>query len=259
MGIRENLNLERKMYVHYGSADFDRDRFKKAENEEYDVKPSGGLWGSPVDSVNGWKQWCRENDFREINDDNCFYFRIRGWQVYEIRIVQDLQKLPHIQMSEELQRLFLWHDKMLDFEAIMKDDCSYSALDVKIEKVSSELPGYDCDCILVLDDYDLVINYDAKHHNNPLTLRDLLPLKWYKTMLGDIEVCGLLHIPDNKVYIYSEQPDEHYFFKSIVACISDGRIVETCGYTENEAKNVLNEILKEKDGIVNFVMDYRKD
>lgn len=162
MGIRENLNLERKMYVHYGSADFDRDRFKKAENEEYDVKPRGGLWGSPVDSVNGWKQWCRENDFCEINDDNCFYFRIRGWQVYEIRTVQDLQELPHIQMSEELQRFFVWHDKMLDFEVIMKDDCSYSALDIKIEKVSDELPGYDCDCILVLDDYDLVINYDAR-------------------------------------------------------------------------------------------------
>ena len=185
MGIRENLNLERKMYVHYGSADFDRDRFKKAENEEYDVKPRGGLWGSPVDSVNGWKQWCRENDFCEINDDNCFYFRIRGWQVYEIRTVQDLQKLPHIQMSEELQRFFVWHDK-LDFEVIMKDDCSYSALDIKIEKVSDELPGYDCDCILVLDDYDLVINYDAKRHNNPLTLKDLLPTKWYKTILSDI-------------------------------------------------------------------------
>lgn len=173
MGIRENRNQEKKMYVHYGSSDFDRDRFIKVENRKYHIKPNGGLWGSPVDSAAGWKQWYIENNFREIKEDNCFYFRMRGWQIYEVEAEQDLQKLPHIQMSEELKKLFVWHDKMLDFEEIMRD--------------------------------------------------------------------------------------EHYFFKSMVACISDGRIVETCGYTEQEAKEILDEIMKDMDGIREVVLENRKD
>ena len=259
MGIRTKQSTEQKIYVHYGSSAFDRDKFKKVKNDEYAVKPIGGLWGSPIDSATGWKQWCIENNFREINEDDSFYFRIRGWQVYEVETTQDLQKLPHIQMPEKYRKLFLWHEKMLDFEAIMRDELSYSALDIKIEKVSDELPGYDCDCIIVLDDYDLVINHDAKRYSKPLTLKDLLPMKWYKTVLDNIEVCGLLRTPENKIYIYTEQPDEHYFFKSMVACISDGRIVETCGYTEQEAKDILDEILNDADGILEMILENRKD
>lgn len=59
--------------------------------------------------------------------------------------------------------------------------------------------------------------------------------------------------------IYSEQPDEFYGFKAMVACISDGRIVETCGYTLDEAKKIMSEIMKEKEEIKSLILSNRKE
>lgn len=245
MPIRKGSHSEEKMYVHYGDSAFHREKFKKARNAKYGIKPEYGLWGSPVDAEYGWKQWCEDNEFREINEKESFYFRIRGWQVYEIEKPQDLENLPHIPVLEENKRKNPYEELFLDYEKMAKGELSYSALEVKIKDVEEQLPGYDCDCILVLDDRDLVVNYDARSSSHPLTLRQLLPIKWYKRIKGDIEVCRLLKTPEGKKYIYCEQPDEHYGFKTLVACMTDGRIVETCGYTEDEAKKIVNAIMKD--------------
>ena len=58
----------------------------------------------------------------------------------------------------------------------------------------------------------------------------------------NIQVCCLLRSPDEKAYIYFEEPDVHYDFKILVACISDGRIVEVSGYTEEEALDLIEEM-----------------
>ena len=64
-------------------------------------------------------------------------------------------------------------------------------------------------------------------------------------------------MPDEKMYVYCEQPSEHYFLKSLVACISDGRIVEVCGYTEKEANLIIEEILKDKDELERRIIENR--
>ena len=45
-------------YIHYGSKEFDINRFEKIKNIELFFKPSGGLWGSRVDIDTVWKNWC---------------------------------------------------------------------------------------------------------------------------------------------------------------------------------------------------------
>ena len=130
-----------------------------------------------------------------------------------------------------------------------------SAININEKDLEEYLPGFDCDSIIVLDDYDLVENYDAKITDKPLTLRQLLPMKWYKTICGDIELSVLCKSPEDKHYVYCEQPDSHYGFKTLVACITDGRIVETCGYSEKEAKEILAEVMKHKGRLDELISD----
>lgn len=59
--------------------------------------------------------------------------------------------------------------------------------------------------------------------------------------------------PDDKCYIYYEEPDAHYGFKTLVACISDGRIVETGGYSEQEAKELIAGMMPEKEEIEKII------
>ena len=259
MGLRNNPKTAEKMYVHYGSRYFDREKFREVKNIEYGMKPVGGLWASLVDADYSWKQWCIDNEFRENNEDNCFYFRVRGWQVYEVETLEDLNKLPHIHLPDKYKQWFSGHERFLDFETMSKGEFSYSGLEIKIKDVEDEMSAFSCDCILMLNSRDIVENFDARISNNPLTLHKLLPFKWYKTIMGDVEVCGLLRTPEGKQYVYCEQPDEHYGFRTLVACISDERIVEACGYSEEEAKSIVFEVIKYKDELMKLISDNRKD
>jgi len=52
--------------IHYGSTSFDPKKFNPVLNSY--IKPTGGLWTSPIDSEFGWKDWCTAEDFRECNE-----------------------------------------------------------------------------------------------------------------------------------------------------------------------------------------------
>lgn len=257
--VRKRTDSEDKLYVHYGSKTFDKNRFRKVENMQDFLKPKYGLWGSTVDSKKGWSEWCVESGHREISLDACFYFRIRGRQVYEIRKGEDLKALPQLNVLPICQSSFETQHVYLDFEKICEQEYPYFALDIQIGEGEEQFRGYDCDCILVLDDQELVENHDAKFTNNPLTVNQLLPMKWYSTIMNNIEVSVLLKTPGGKKYIYMEQPDSHYGFKTIVACLSDGRIVETCGFTLEEAKNIAKEVIKEQEYIEKMINEHRSD
>ena len=242
--FRESIKSENTLYVHYGSGCFDRKRFRRAENMDFNLKPRYGLWGSPVHSKRGWKAWCMDNGYRDDCDEPCFYFRLRGWQVYEIETLEDWENLPHFLHECRKDPLLRRSPVPLDFVKIQQGSLSCSALDIKIDQ---------------LDDRDLIENHDAKQNKKPVTLLQLLPLRWYKTLDAGLEVSVLRQRPDGKIYVYCEKPDPHYFFKSIVACISDGRVVETCGYSLEEAQAVVPTLLSEKQEIIRFAQSFAKE
>ena len=47
-----------KKYIHYGSAKFDKSKFKCIENIQFFNKPNGGLWACEVGTKFGWKEFC---------------------------------------------------------------------------------------------------------------------------------------------------------------------------------------------------------
>lgn len=242
--IYKHFEKSEKIFVHYGSKHFDNSRFMKAHNRiGCDTKPDGGLWGSPINSNNTWIDWCIENEFRKYDKDDCFYFRLDSpWNWITIHNKDEWELLPKREDIPE-------RDEFIDFEAVRNagigDGYPLEAIETAFEdydEYSECFLGYDCDSVIVLDDSILIENYDAKYSSNPLTLEDLKPICYFTEIRKDVFVSCLLRSPDDKVYVYVEEPDAHYGFKILVACISDGRIVEIGGYSEEEGLKIIEEI-----------------
>ena len=54
-----------KRYIHYGHTQFNKDKFTFIKNALNNTKPIGELWASDVGAEYGWKDWCKDNDFRD--------------------------------------------------------------------------------------------------------------------------------------------------------------------------------------------------
>ena len=136
-----------RIYVHDGGQ-FDINRFTPIKNRNF-VKPSGGLWGSPLDSACSWKQWCKSNNFNhdKYNKNNEFLFKLKdNARLLYIDNAKMLDNLPKIH-DEILSSCFV----ILDFEELAK---SYDAIEVSIsadEQLYWDLYGWDVDSILVMN------------------------------------------------------------------------------------------------------------
>ena len=139
------------LLVHYGAVSFDKKKFKKIANSNW-VKPTGGLWTSPVDSEYGWGTWCNNENFRACEDDNKFILQLnRDAKIYKIDSLADLEKLPHIGMPHVPISMMCFPD----FEQIAK---SYDAIWLTVEgqwatRMShpKNLYGWDCESVLLLN------------------------------------------------------------------------------------------------------------
>ena len=133
------------IYIHYGHKFFDDNLFKEIENKGF-VKPLGGLWASAINAEYGWKDWCKENNFRDCIEQNSFKFKLKSeTRILKIDSVEVLKKLPVIEMPYN----FSWIT--LDFEKIKKE---YDVIEVLISEDSRlywDLYGWDCDSLLVLN------------------------------------------------------------------------------------------------------------
>lgn len=244
LAVYQNFERSEKLFVHYGSAHFDKNRFNEARNRKgIDSKPIGGLWGTPIESQHTWLKWCEENNFRTYDFENCFYFRLdipSNWTT--IHNKEEWKLLPK---REDVPDRF----EVIDFETVKREGIGDGYPLYAIETAFDDddeffdcFQGYDCDSVVVLSDAILIENYDAKYTSNPIKLTDLKPIHFFKEIRENVLVSCLLRSPDEKAYFYVEEPDIHYGFKMLVACISDGRIVELGGYTEEEALALIEEV-----------------
>jgi hypothetical protein len=132
-------------YIHYGHKNFSRELFRPIRDVPYLTKPEGGLWASRKNAKYGWKDWCRDSDFRNCNDDNSFSFKLTDdANVVYLKCVSDLNQLPKI------SNVFcpVWH--YIDFEAA-KDDGVDAIEVVDIDELYFSLYGWDCDSILIMN------------------------------------------------------------------------------------------------------------
>lgn len=148
-------------FIHYGHKSFDKDAFIPVQNKESFNKPIGGLWGSPIDSEYGWKDWCKASSFRECDEGNSFVFSLKpDANIYYIRSVDEAKNLPRAGKIHDLPvgipNLITGEAPCMimgvDFEAMVKD-----GIDAILYEQSAcmqlywTLYGWDCDSILVMN------------------------------------------------------------------------------------------------------------
>lgn len=145
-----------KTYIHYDGQSFNKDKFTPIRNSPWKTKPHGGLWASDINSEYGWKDWCKENDFRECNDDDSFTFTLSDdAKVLVIDSMDCIDNLPII----STWTVFNNNDTTyyLDFEELKKE---YDAIELVLSndyKLYWALYGWDCDSILVMNPNILVM------------------------------------------------------------------------------------------------------
>ena len=148
-------------YIHYGSSKFDINRFGKPKNYGAEMwnkpDPHTCLWASPVDSENGWLQWCKDNLFHLDKLESSFIFELTPEsKVLNIRNDDELQKAIDsgtLQIRNLYNDLpgFIQDDYYIDFEQLAHD--GYDAIEVYIysSRIYWGLYGWDCDSLLVLN------------------------------------------------------------------------------------------------------------
>ena len=83
-----------KVYIHYGQTEFDPELATREVNAIWS-KPDKGLWGSPVDSDWGWKEWCEAEDWSCNDLTKSFKFTLEPKaSILEIHKEEDI--LPYL-------------------------------------------------------------------------------------------------------------------------------------------------------------------
>lgn len=145
--------------IHYGDAKFSKRKFLPIRNAGW-IKPTGGLWTSPVNSKHSWKSWCKGADFRDCKKEPFFKLRLKeDSRIYIVETPEDIKRLPEYSddsirtLIQSIARpAFFAHTP--DFEAISK---SYDAiwLTAKGERntrfSSPSFYGWDCETVLILN------------------------------------------------------------------------------------------------------------
>lgn len=140
-------HMESITCVHYGHSSFNRHAFCPIKNNNW-IKPSGGLWATPIDSEFGWREWCKAEDFNLESLQTKFEFVVRGY-ILKIDSVSDLQKMKWVGRE------------YIDFEAMLRSkvDAIWLTAKGQIETrwSSPSLYGWDCESVLILNPKSVLI------------------------------------------------------------------------------------------------------
>ena len=139
--------------IHYGSSQFKPELMMPIKNSEH-IKPNGGLWTSPVDSIYGWKDWCDNENFGDTSKSFTVIFTGR---LLTINSIDVMNNLPWI--NDDTSPWISFENLSNKYDAVH--------LTVKGEKETrfsypKSLYGWDCETVLIMNKNCLTAQYDKK-------------------------------------------------------------------------------------------------
>ena len=135
-----------QIYVHYGNQEFHPKLFLPIRNRNSFSKPHGGLWASRDDAAYGWRDWCRDNDYGTIVEENSFRFMVSDTaNILYLKTENDLRNLP---LQGDSIPAYQWYYP--DFERLLADGVDAVEV-VDIDQLYYPLYGWDCDSIVVMN------------------------------------------------------------------------------------------------------------
>lgn len=152
-----------QIYIHYGSKIFNPKLNFPIRNRNYpSVKPYGGLWGSRIGASFGWKDWCKEEDFRDCDPLDSFQFKLKPEAInYIISKTEDLYALPNLKFDKYkyIKDYYIDFEKCLSLGIDSIELCWYGEeyKYVRNGNLHYDLYGWDCDSIVILNPDAIVI------------------------------------------------------------------------------------------------------
>lgn len=147
--------MNRQIYIHYGATAFDPTKDFPIKNVRWWPKPDGGLWASRKNATFGWKDWCRQNEFRECDPANSFEFTMKDEsRIMVINTIAQLRRLPEVKDDHRFNTSYC-----IDFEKCLRSGIDAIELCWYGDEYQSlingdlhfELYGWDCDSMVVLN------------------------------------------------------------------------------------------------------------
>lgn len=143
-----------QIYVHYGSREYHPELFLSIHNRDSFSKPGGGLWASRDDARYGWRDWCRDNDYSTIIEENSFRFTIsNAANILYLKTEEDLLNIPLQGNSSPIHQ---WY--FPDFERMLAEGVDAVEV-IDIDQLYYPLYGWDCESIVVMNP-DIIIPLD---------------------------------------------------------------------------------------------------
>ena len=154
-------NLEKIIFVHYGTNKIEKNRIRKIRNRKGWNKPSGGIWASPLNSNHSWRKFCLNEGFNVSSLDKHSLFKLRpGSKIYTINSYLDLFRLKKYFIHHP-NRIF--KNITIDYEKMKKDwydgvylteegehDTRHSYYNYSIDE-NLDLYGWDCESIVIFN------------------------------------------------------------------------------------------------------------
>ena len=136
-----------KQLIVYGLGKYDPNKFKKIINSKF-VKPTGGLWTSPINSSYGWKEWCESENYGDLSSN--FLINFKG-NCLQIDSLEDLKNLT-LTVDNDYD---IFSNRFIDFEKCLNDGIDAIWLTETGQNETRwsipNLYGWDCECILILN------------------------------------------------------------------------------------------------------------
>ena len=154
--------MNKPIYIHYGHNEYKTPN--PIVNERNWTKPKGGLWASRKDDDFGWKDWCKNEDFRMSSFDSFFEFVLKDQA--RVLTLHDVDQLDNLPKTNHPDRPYIKHDAYseccLDFEKLTKE---YDAVElINVNQFYYALYGWDCNSILIMNPNIIEIVKESKEN-----------------------------------------------------------------------------------------------
>lgn len=142
------------LLVHYGKRKFNPAKFKPITNSSW-CKPDGGFWTSPVDTTDGWVEFCKSENFRLRSLKSKVFLKLNSKKILVINSYSDLSKKLEWKKHTYEGMSDSFYTMVPDFEsAAKKYDAIYLTSKGQRETRWTQpisFYGWDCETVLLLN------------------------------------------------------------------------------------------------------------
>lgn len=136
------------VFIHYGSGNFNNERFNHINKKDINVKPrSGGLWGSIYGKDGGWEAWCEAENYDKYNHKERAFFKFKLNPNTNLLYIDDVYVVSFYKAKKRLL-------SKLDYIDWFRVSQDYDAVYFDLSKnpfLYNDFYGVDCDSICVFN------------------------------------------------------------------------------------------------------------